>query len=61
MDIFVQIWAPSSVKDDPQAEYDYVSETLLPRMEDEFGKGVEVTQREPASYEVNVERVAVEA
>lgn len=59
-DMYTQMRVPATVKDDPQAEYEHILHQLLPRMEDDFGKGVELKQRREREYDISVDKVLVD-
>lgn len=58
-DMYTQMRVPSLLKGNPHAEYEHVFIMLQQRLEEEFGKGVELVRREEAQYDVNVDHVPV--
>jgi hypothetical protein len=59
VDMYTQMRVLSTMRDDAQAEYKFVTQALRPRMENDFGVGVELTRRAPMQYDINVDRVPV--
>jgi hypothetical protein len=58
-DMYTQMRVPSTMREDAQQEYDFVSQALRPRMEEDFGTGVELVRRNQAEYDINVDKVPV--
>lgn len=63
----VVIWAGMDIfstesiaeTDDPQATYQQVSQLLMPKLEEEFGKGVELQMENKHTFRINVDHVEV--
>ena len=59
VDMYTQLRVPITMRDNSQAEYEYIMQQLIFRMEEEFGVGVELSRRTPGLYDINVDHVLI--
>lgn len=60
-DMYTQTRLPAvPFRDNPDAEYEEVSNRLRGKIEEEFGRGAELVRRGNQEYEVSVDKVAIE-